>query len=97
MTDSSARTHGPPDPHGPGGQDSPAPPGGPQRTDAAPDGADTPGTPGQDPGPETQRVTRSNDDRDVPPVSHDPDRVQDEGERARQQHNAGTSDDEPSG
>lgn len=74
------RPQGPVDPHGEGGQDAPAPPGGPQRTDSAPPNAPTPGH------------GASGDEQSDPPA----DGRQQEDERVRQQQNAGTSQDEPS-
>jgi len=75
--------------------DAPKPPGGPQRTDA-PQGDDTPGTPAQDPGPDTKRVTRPDDSGPVPPPTGD-DSHPDSEETELQQENAGTSLDQPSG
>jgi hypothetical protein len=82
--------------------DAPKPPGSPVRGDA-PDGAWTPGRPGTpgegdhlDPGPEVQRVTRDEGPGDVPPPTHDDDREQPADEAARQEHNAGTTEDQPS-
>jgi hypothetical protein len=73
--------------------DAPTPPGGPQRTDA-PDGSATPGEPGKDPGPATERVTKPEGESDVPPVTHQ--RTQDDEDRDLQEENAETSLDQPS-
>lgn len=74
--------------------DAPKPPGGPQRTDA-PDGQDTPGQPGRDPGPSAQRVTKPAGAADLPAQTHDGD-DQDPDERDLQEENAETSLDQPS-
>jgi hypothetical protein len=81
---------GPVDPHGQGGIDAPAPPGGPQRTDA-PSGQETPGEPARDSGEPTQHGSE--------PVGDAPrheESTQDEKRREQQEENAGTSLDEPS-
>jgi hypothetical protein len=73
--------------------DAPTPPGGPQRTDA-PDGSQTPGEPGKDPGPAVERVTKPEGGADAPPVTHRP--TQDDEGRVVQEENAETSLDQPS-
>jgi hypothetical protein len=80
---------GPTDPHGVGGADAPAPPGGPQRTDS-PAGLETPGEPAQDPGPAAPSAGS-----DIPPA-HGDERELGDDERSLQEENAGTSLDEPS-
>jgi hypothetical protein len=82
---------GPTDPHGKGGIDAPAPPGGPQRADA-PDGRETPGEAAPDPGKPTRHgtepVSGGRSEADEP--------SQDEKYRDQQEENAATSLDEPS-
>jgi hypothetical protein len=75
---------GPVDPHGPGGIDAPAPPGGPQRTDS-PQGDRTPGEPAQDPG------TPRPEPGGPGPADEAPDE-----DRGLQEENAATALDEPS-
>ena len=87
---------GPEDPHGEGGIDAPAPPGGPLRTDTPATGR-TPGENAPDPGPAATRVTRPDHDTDPPEPAADEDSVQGEAERAAQEENAGSSLDQPSG
>jgi hypothetical protein len=70
-------------------QDSPQPPGGPQRTDA-PAGPDTPGDAAPDPGPKPPA-----EGSDIPPA-HGDERDQDDADRDLQEENAETSLDEPS-
>ena len=91
MSEQPETPQGPVDPHGEGGIDAPAPPGGPQRTDA-PGPAQTPGENAPDPEPAVptgaarpragQRAGRRG--------------ARDE-ERAQQEENAETSLDQPSG
>jgi hypothetical protein len=84
---------GPTDPHGEGGIDAPAPPGGPQRTDA-PSGGATPGEPAPDPGPEVERVTKREDGE-----AHEPEPAgngQSPAEQEWQAENAASSQDQPS-
>jgi hypothetical protein len=70
-------------------QDSPQPPGGPQRTDA-PAGPDTPGEPALDPGPKPPAEGSGI------PAAHGDEREQGDDERALQEENAETALDEPS-
>jgi hypothetical protein len=84
---------GPEDPHGDGGIDAPAPPGGPQRTDAPATGH-TPGDPAPDDG--SPRVTRDEGPEPPPPVD-DPDASQGDASRREQAENAEASLDQPSG
>ena len=84
---------GPTDPHGEGGIDAPAPPGGPQRTDA-PSGGATPGQPAPDPGPEVERSTKREGGE-----AHEPEPAgngQSPAEQAWQAENAASSQDQPS-
>ena len=105
MNDEKSTPQGPVDPHGQGGIDAPAPPGGPQRTDS-PSGSHTPGEPGRDPGPGTERVTKREDppggnvapdDIHDQPATHTDERdPAGDPEKEAQLENAGTSLDEPS-
>jgi hypothetical protein len=92
MPEQDERPQGPPDPHGQGGIDAPAPPGGPQRTDAPASGR-TPGEPAPDDG--SPRVTRD-EGPEPPPPARNPDAVQDDDSRREQEENAQSSLDQPS-
>lgn len=73
--------------------DAPAPPGGPQRSDA-PSGGHTPGEPAQDPGPEVQRVTRDEGGSADEPTADEA--TQGQAAHDLQEENAETSLDQPS-
>ncbi|MET1059434.1 MAG: hypothetical protein ABWX84_07540 [Nocardioides sp.] len=84
---------GPVDPHGQGGIDAPAPPGGPQRTDA-PETSATPGENAPDPDPDPGSDPGAGQ---IPEPVGDASAQQDEQERSLQEENAETSLDQPSG
>ena len=88
MSEHPETPQGPVDPHGEGGIDAPAPPGGPQRTDA-PGGSVTPAT------SDAERDTNSGQAGHIDEPVHSSDTP--EGvEEERQEENAETSLDQPS-
>jgi hypothetical protein len=97
MSSTAEEPTGPPNPHA--GADLPAPPGGPQRSDA-PAGSTSPGGPETEPQPEVHPSSTPDGPQVVPAPAEPepgPDRPERSAEQQLQEENAATSLDQPSG